>query len=184
MLCSSGRRCRAAHGRAGQNATLHSAFLAPDSDRLLFAAATADATAHASLCSPFPLPRIATRLRKNPNSTQDSPPPSLPLPLLTSSPRLPCTTHAPSPTQANDTTHRCCPLPAARPLPAQVPTHTRLIAPASAFPPTPEHSVQLHGCGAQQGRRARLHTVAPSTQPARTPAGGPSRPFVRSFVRR
>lgn len=112
---------------------------------------------------------------RKPQLDQDSPPTSSPLssPHFTSSP-----THIPMyrtrlPRSKNDTTHRCCPLPAAH-CPPKVPTHTRLIAPASAFPPTPHHQPS---CSIVEHSRADalVSTSAPPAQQQQHSApSGPS----------
>lgn len=124
---------------------------------------------------------------RRPQLDQDSPPnipPPFSSPHLLTHPRVP--THTPnvphpSPTQPNDTTHRCCPLPASRcPLPAQgAHSHPfdrprlRIFLPHLSINP----AAQLHLCGAQQGRRARLHictTSATASAPAAPAPSGPS----------
>lgn len=118
----------------------------------------------------MPLTALLSLTSANPNLTQEfsSPdlPPPLASPLLTSS-----LANCPRSSQPKRTlpTVACCPPPATR-CPPEVPTHTRLIAPASAFSPTPGHQPKLQLCGAQQEQTRSFSTSAPPAQRASAPS--------------
>lgn len=112
------------------------------------------------------------RLRK-PQLDQDSPPTSSPLsspPLLSSPTQIPvlaCT----APVSHTGKRHYPPLLPATR-CPPKVPTHTRLIAPASAFPPTPQHQPS---CSIVEHSRADA-LVSTSAPPAQQQSAAPEHP--------